>query len=90
MQALGAEPALALTGATATPSDRERAEAVLRVLALALPVTLVPLLLLTMSPAVMGSLRPGPIVRVAAVVVTALITIMDVALLSLLFTGRLG
>lgn len=60
------------------------------VLALALPVTLVPLLLLTMSPAVMGSLRPGPIVRVAAVVVTALITIMDVALLSLLFTGRLG
>lgn len=35
--ALGAEPALALTGATATPSDRERAEAVLRVLALALP-----------------------------------------------------
>lgn len=35
--ALGAEPALALTGATASPLERERAEQVLRVLALALP-----------------------------------------------------
>ncbi len=59
------------------------------VLALALPITLVPLLVLTMSPRVMGALLPGRSVRAAALVVTALITVMDVALLALLATGRL-
>lgn len=59
------------------------------VLALALPITLVPLLVLTLSPQVMGPMRPGRAVRVAAVAVTALITLLDIALLSLLFTGRL-
>ena len=59
------------------------------VLALALPVTLVPLLGLTMSSQVMGALRPGPAVRAAAVTATALITVMDVALIALLVTGRL-
>ena len=60
------------------------------VLALALPVTLVPLLALTMSSQVMGALRPGLAVRAAAITATALITVMDVALLALLFSGRLG
>lgn len=59
------------------------------VLALALPVTLVPLLALTMSPQVMGALRPGLVVRAAAVTATALTTVMDVALIALLVTGRL-
>ena len=59
------------------------------VLALALPVTLAPLLGLTMSSQVMGALRPGPAVRAAAVTATALITVMDVALIALLVTGRL-
>lgn len=74
--ALGVDPTAALVVSQA-------------VLALALPVTLVPLLALTMSSQVMGPLRPGLAVRVTAVVVTALITILDIALLTLLFTGRL-
>ncbi|GAB96785.1 manganese transport protein [Kineosphaera limosa] len=58
------------------------------VLALALPVTLVPLLLLVLSRRVMGPLYPGLPVRTAAVFFTALIIVMDVALIGLLLTGH--
>lgn len=58
------------------------------VLALALPVTLIPMLLLALSRQVMGALRPGLPVRAAAIVVTTLIVAMDVALVVLLLSGH--
>ncbi len=58
------------------------------VLALALPITLVPLVLLACSPRVMGPLLPGLPVRAAAVALVALITIMDAALVYLVLTGQ--
>ncbi len=59
------------------------------VLALALPLTLVPLVALSSSPLVMGRLRPGRGVLVAAGLVTLVITVMDIALVGLVATGRL-
>lgn len=58
------------------------------VLALALPLTLAPLVVLTSSSRVMGSLRPGRPVLVAAAAVTAIITVLDLALVALVVTGH--
>ncbi|WP_226346688.1 Nramp family divalent metal transporter [Agilicoccus flavus] len=74
--ALGVDPTAALVASQA-------------VLALALPVTLVPLLRLALSARVMGPLRPRLPLRAAAVTLTALIVTMDVALVGLVVTGRL-
>lgn len=58
------------------------------ILALALPVTLVPLLALTCSRRVMGALRPGRLVLRAGIALTVLVTLMDTALVWLVVTGR--
>lgn len=58
------------------------------VLALALPITLAPLLLLACSRGVMGELRAGRIVLGAGIGLTGLIAAMDVTLVWLVLTGR--
>lgn len=58
------------------------------ILALTLPITLVPLLALASSRAVMGALRPGRLVLGTGIALTALVTVMDASLVWLVVTGR--